>query len=175
MGRWGVFVALLVASCSDRSLEHRQTGHLPGAARAAVARLRGIPILGARLDDARDRHLRGAIEARVPLTARAPLGVAQGAHALEVFAAHAREIGLVILDMGMPVMAGPECFARLRTLSDVPVLIATGYSSDEQAQALTTQGAALIEKPFAARELTATVGRLLWRASTRSPVLPRPS
>ncbi len=96
------------------------------------------------------------------------------ADALEVFTAHAREIGLVILDMGMPVMAGPECFARLRTLSDVPVLLATGYSSDEQAQALTTQGAALIEKPFAARDLTATVGRLRGRPPSM-PVLTRPS
>jgi len=84
-----------------------------------------------------------------------------GEEALSVFRAHASEIGLVILDMGMPVMGGAECFAKLREIADVPVLIATGYADDTDTRALIARGAALIEKPFASSALTRDVARLL--------------
>ena len=84
-----------------------------------------------------------------------------GAIALERFAAHAGDIRLVILDMGMPVMGGAECFRRLREISDVPVLIATGYSDDAEAQSLVRAGAAIVEKPFSSKQLEAEVLRLI--------------
>lgn len=84
-----------------------------------------------------------------------------GEAALAVFREHAASIGLVILDMGMPVMGGAECFAKLRELADVPVLIATGYADDTAAQALIARGAALIEKPYASSALARDVARLL--------------
>jgi two-component system, cell cycle sensor histidine kinase and response regulator CckA len=84
-----------------------------------------------------------------------------GADALSVHAANADAIGLVILDMGMPVMGGAECFKKLRQRSSVPVLIATGYASDDEAQALTAEGAALLEKPFPPSMLVREVARLL--------------
>jgi signal transduction histidine kinase/ActR/RegA family two-component response regulator len=99
------------------------------------------------------------------------LGACNGEEALEVFAKHARSIGLVILDMGMPQMGGPECFAKLRKLSSVPVLIATGYAVDEQAQELVAQGAALIEKPFPSALLVSEVTRLLAPAKPSSAEL----
>ncbi len=89
------------------------------------------------------------------------LEASNGAEALELFARQGAVIGLVILDMGMPVMGGPECFTRLRALSDVPVLVATGYTSDVEAQALIARGATLIEKPYASADLTRNVARLL--------------
>ena len=49
-----------------------------------------------------------------------------GEVAIRVFNAHPEQIRFVVLDMGMPVMGGAECFTRLRTRSDVPVLIADG-------------------------------------------------
>ncbi len=84
-----------------------------------------------------------------------------GADALAVHAAHSDVIGLVILDMGMPVMGGAECFRKLRERSSVPVLIATGYAADDEAQALTADGAALLEKPFPPSMLVKEVARLL--------------
>ncbi|MEO8706818.1 MAG: response regulator, partial [Kofleriaceae bacterium] len=84
-----------------------------------------------------------------------------GAEGLRVFDEHAAAIGLVVLDMGMPVMNGAECFEQLRTRSQVPVLIATGYAIDLEAQSLITRGASLIEKPYASADLTARVARLL--------------
>jgi CheY-like chemotaxis protein len=59
------------------------------------------------------------------------------------------------------VMGGPECFSLLRAISDVPVLVATGYTSDGEAQSLIARGAALIEKPYASADLTRDVARLL--------------
>jgi CheY-like chemotaxis protein len=91
----------------------------------------------------------------------AVLEASNGEEALAVFRAHAASIGLVILDMGMPVMGGAECFAKLREVADVPVLIATGYAEDTAAQALIARGATLIEKPFASAALARDVARLL--------------
>ncbi|CAN5739957.1 hypothetical protein BH11MYX3_BH11MYX3_23690 [soil metagenome] len=89
------------------------------------------------------------------------LEACNGEEALAVYAANAGTIGLVILDMGMPVMGGAECFDRLRQLADIPVLIATGYADDTAAQSLLARGAALIEKPYAAAALAHDVARLL--------------
>jgi two-component system, cell cycle sensor histidine kinase and response regulator CckA len=84
-----------------------------------------------------------------------------GEHALSVFAAHRDAIRLVVLDMGMPVMGGAECFKRLRAQCDVPVVIATGYALDEQVRELVAAGASILEKPFAASELRREATRLL--------------
>ena len=84
-----------------------------------------------------------------------------GAEALDQFSKHAGEIRLVVLDMGMPVMGGAECFRRLRERSNVPVLIATGYSNDEEAQSLVSAGATILEKPFSSAQLKGEVLRLI--------------
>ncbi len=89
------------------------------------------------------------------------LAADNGETGLATFIEHAAEIDLVILDMGMPVMNGTECFAEIRKLRDVPILIATGYAVDADAQALVARGASLIEKPYRSRDLIKEVTRLL--------------
>jgi signal transduction histidine kinase len=84
-----------------------------------------------------------------------------GEAALARFAEHAQQIRLVVLDVGMPVMDGAECFRRLREQSDVPVLIATGYSDEAQAQTLVHAGARILEKPFSSAQLKQEVLRLI--------------
>jgi CheY-like chemotaxis protein len=49
----------------------------------------------------------------------------------------------------------------LRTRSDVPVVIATGYAVEEQVRELVAAGARILEKPFAASELRREATRLL--------------
>ena len=95
-----------------------------------------------------------------------------GAEALRVFADNIDAIGLVVLDMGMPIMGGAECFEKLRELSNVPVLVTTGYADDGEVQSLVARGAGLVEKPFDARTLLAEVSRLVRRASTHDPARP---
>ncbi len=89
------------------------------------------------------------------------LHACNGEEALAQYHDHAAAIDLVILDMGMPVMGGAECFRKLRERSAVPVLVATGYAIDEEAQALVAAGATILEKPFPSSDLRREVARLL--------------
>ena len=68
---------------------------------------------------------------------------------------------LVILDMMMPDMPGDSVFFRLKELrDDVPVLIASGYSSDSRTRTLLESGArGFIQKPFGVEELAWEVKR----------------
>jgi len=89
------------------------------------------------------------------------LRASNGEEALAHYREHAGVIDLVVLDMGMPVMGGAECFHRLRESSQVPVLIATGYAAAAEVQDVVARGAELIEKPFAASDLVTAVARLV--------------
>ena len=95
---------------------------------------------------------------RMGLTA---VQAANGEEALELYRQHGSAIDLVILDMGMPVMGGAECFRRLREATQVPVLIATGYAVDADVQEMVASGAALIEKPFPSSDLVKAVAKML--------------
>jgi DNA-binding response OmpR family regulator len=92
-----------------------------------------------------------------------------GAEALRIFHARDGAFDLVVLDMGMPIMGGRECFAGLREHSRVPILIATGYAVDSDAQALVAAGAEIIEKPFRSEDLTREVTRILQSTASGSP------
>jgi CheY-like chemotaxis protein len=89
------------------------------------------------------------------------LAAADGPQALALYDQHADEIGLVVLDMGMPGMTGSDVFRELRTRSKVSVLIATGYAVEEEVQELVSGGARIIEKPFKLDALTVEVERAL--------------
>jgi signal transduction histidine kinase/ActR/RegA family two-component response regulator len=88
------------------------------------------------------------------------LAAGDGAEAIRVFERSGR-IDLVVLDMGMPVMGGAECFYLLRKQSNVPILIATGYAIDAEAQALVAAGAGFIEKPFVSADFAREVTRMV--------------
>ena len=86
-----------------------------------------------------------------------------GQAGLEVLAEHGDGIDLVILDMAMPVMAGPETFRRARGHRPaLPVLLTSGFTSAEDARALLEEGAlGLIEKPFPPSRLLSAVERAI--------------
>ncbi len=97
------------------------------------------------------------------------LQATNGEDALQQFRENRAAIDLVILDMGMPVMGGAECFRKLRETSQVPVLIATGYAVDSDVQEMISRGASLIEKPYPSAALMREVARVLEAAKpTRS-------
>jgi signal transduction histidine kinase/ActR/RegA family two-component response regulator len=66
-----------------------------------------------------------------------------------------RGFDLVILDMGMPIMGGLECFERLRELdAAVRVVIVSGFADEGDMQRCLEGGAyAFIEKPCSGRQL----------------------
>lgn len=86
-----------------------------------------------------------------------------GREALEIFEVEYRRISLVILDMMMPVMSGEQLFGKLQHIDPkVRVLIASGYSSDESAQAvLGSGGLGFIQKPFSVEDLAQEIRRCM--------------
>jgi len=80
---------------------------------------------------------------------------ADGFEAIEYYGQHWAHIDLVILDMIMPRLDGPETFARLQAINPhVKVLLSSGYSVEGQAdELLTHSSAAFLQKPFRMREL----------------------
>ena len=60
------------------------------------------------------------------------------------------QVDMVLLDMIMPDMPGPECFARLQQLNpDIKVILCTGYDRNHAVQELLDQGVvAFLQKPY---------------------------
>ncbi|MBI5381958.1 MAG: response regulator [Opitutae bacterium] len=78
------------------------------------------------------------------------LCAADGQAAVTLFRQHATEIDLVLLDLSMPKMGGPEAFTELQKIRpEVRVVIASGYDEGETGRRLAGQGAVgIIAKPF---------------------------
>jgi two-component system, cell cycle sensor histidine kinase and response regulator CckA len=86
-----------------------------------------------------------------------------GLAAVRTFAAKRDEISAVMLDLVMPVMDGAETLAKLQEIDPaVPVLLASGYSREEQADELLKRGAhSFIQKPYDLETLRTTMAELL--------------
>ena len=89
-----------------------------------------------------------------------------GEQAVEEFRAHRDEIALVLLDVVLPKLGGPEAYARMCAYrSDVPVLFVTGYSSDaEVLRSVQERKHPLLQKPYGPRELAQKVRETLDRS-----------
>jgi CheY-like chemotaxis protein len=79
-----------------------------------------------------------------------------GGEAVEVFARHAEEIQLVIVDLGMPGMDGSETFRRIKEIRPtVRALLMTGLPHSPEAQeALRAGFVGVIQKPFRLEEMS---------------------
>ena len=82
-----------------------------------------------------------------------------GAQALELAAQNRDMISLVILDMTMPEMSGPETYHALKAMtSSIKVLFSSGHSTEWQAQQVHANGCnGYIQKPFDMTTLAAQV------------------
>lgn len=98
-----------------------------------------------------------------------------GQKAIELYAAEKRRIDLVILDMIMPGMNGREVYRRLRDLSpNVKVLLASGYSLDEQATEIMREGCrGFIQKPFSIQRLSSKIEEIIKNDKPRTACLNR--
>ena len=75
---------------------------------------------------------------------------------------------LVVLDVSMPELDGFETLARLRDLSDVPVLMLTARDAElERVRGLAGGADDYVAKPFGRQELVARVQALLRRSGAR--------
>lgn len=86
---------------------------------------------------------------------------ADGQQALELYRARPADFDLVILDMIMPRMNGPDCFRALKECDpNVRILLCTGYDQDVAVQGLLDQGAlGLIRKPYVLAELAQAIAQ----------------
>ncbi len=80
---------------------------------------------------------------------------------------------LVILDVSMPVLDGWETLARIRDLSEVPVIMLTARGEElQRVRGLAAGADDYITKPFGRQELVARVQALLRRARRGEPDAP---
>jgi PAS domain S-box-containing protein len=86
-----------------------------------------------------------------------------GQEGAEFYRQHHAEIDLVILDMVMPVMNGPDCFRAIRKVNpDARIIISSGYAKDADVDALLKSGAAgFVNKPYSRKELMDVVAKAI--------------
>lgn len=83
--------------------------------------------------------------------------------ALEVAASHPGAIDLLITDVVMPEMSGPELYGRLLMKhADLPVLYISGYKDDVT---LRGDNAVFVPKPFTAEQLLGSIQMILQEGS----------
>jgi signal transduction histidine kinase/CheY-like chemotaxis protein len=106
-----------------------------------------------------------AVEALTGLGYRVMLAT-DGETAVQNFRANRTQIDLVLLDVVLPRLNGPEVYARMRNdRPDLPVIFATGYSPDiallHKAQ---QEGLPVLQKPYSPRDLARKIRETLDRA-----------
>jgi two-component system, response regulator FlrC len=116
-----------------------------------------------------DRHLLEAVCATLELAGISALGAADGGSALELLAA--RDIGLVITDVGMEPMDGFALLVEVRRRRpDLPIALMTAFGVVEQAVEAMRAGAAdYLSKPVEAQALVTLARRLLTAPSAAAP------
>lgn len=88
-----------------------------------------------------------------------------GHEAVRLYRENSERIDLVILDMIMPDMIGRDCFAELKKIrTDVKVLLASGFSREEDLREMKEQGlAGFISKPYQGVELSKKIAEFIHR------------
>jgi two-component system, OmpR family, response regulator RegX3 len=110
-----------------------------------------------------ERKIRDLVRSYLELEGYAVLVADTGERALQ--AASRSEPDLVVLDLGLPDLPGEEVARTLRTGSNVPIIILTAKSSeDDRVSGLRLGADDYLTKPFSPRELVARVDAVLRRA-----------
>ena len=109
-------------------------------------------------EEALRRVCRRALESQGYRVLEAEDGIA----GLAAFEANNGRIALVVLDLTMPGLGGVEVLARIRAKSpDLPVIIASGYSQEDDVSLADDPKLRYLQKPFGIKLLIRQVGELL--------------
>lgn len=89
--------------------------------------------------------------------------VTDGREAVDYYREHGPEVDLVIIDMVMPNLAGPECFKELKALDpSVKAVLSSGYGLDDTARELMNDGLlGVAQKPYQANQLAEVVAAVM--------------
>jgi len=93
------------------------------------------------------------------------LMAANGTDALRVADEYGGPIDLLITDVIMPQMSGPDLARTLRAARDIPVLYMSGYTDDKLRDMSVAEEVALIRKPFYIDDLVHRINEILGRQS----------
>ena len=87
------------------------------------------------------------------------IAAADGSEAVEIFSARKNEISLVLLDLNMPGMNGPETLRGLRNMRpDVPVILTSGYDEAQvMRESSPERPQAFLHKPYSKDDLKAAI------------------
>lgn len=87
------------------------------------------------------------------------LAASDGAKALELFKANSDQIDLIVMDVVMPLMSGPEAYLEMSALRpSVPVLFTTGYTPEAKfLVSMLEKGATILQKPYSLTSLSQMV------------------
>jgi CheY-like chemotaxis protein len=82
-----------------------------------------------------------------------------GREALELFKTNSERIDLIIMDVVMPLLNGPEAFLEMSALRPgIRVIFTTGYTSEAASLiSLVEKGAAILQKPYSLTSLSQMV------------------
>jgi PAS domain S-box-containing protein len=142
-GRGSVFTVLLPVDSSVESVDEVVSSDVP-----EVVELRGEKKTVLVIDD--ELVVREVSKIMLESAGYDVFLAEDGERGVDIFRQEHENIDLVILDMVMPVMDGPETFRRLREISDrPPVLMSSGYSEDDVMSRFRKGGVAgFIHKPY---------------------------
>jgi CheY-like chemotaxis protein/two-component sensor histidine kinase len=138
--------------------EGRLTQSAPADAPVDGWRTTGVALV---IDDDREvRELAEDVLRRIGMTVLTASGGHEG---VKLFAIHADEIRLVLLDRTMPTLSGGDTFAAIRALrADAKIMLFSGYSEQRATADLGRQDlAGFLKKPFLPETLVALVREAL--------------
>jgi two-component system, cell cycle sensor histidine kinase and response regulator CckA len=142
--------------------------HLPASEPIVKPRGKGLVLV---VDD--EPIVRAATARLVESLGLETITAADGDEAIELYKERQSEVVLVVLDMVMPKLPGPECYRALRKLGRTPVLLMSGFATDAATQDLLDTGAdGFLEKPFTREQLATEIDRLLGRAASTPTITP---
>jgi CheY-like chemotaxis protein len=116
--------------------------------------------------------VRTHVTSQLQRSGRSAMTASNGEEALALLEREGRRIGLVLLDLSMPVLDGVETLKRLRrSRPELPVILMSGYDGTETAGRLGALRAdSFLQKPFRFSQLEVELRRLSGPPQgTRSP------
>jgi DNA-binding NtrC family response regulator len=86
-----------------------------------------------------------------------------GTEAVTLFKSNAARIDVVVLDVVMPGMSGPDAYAEMSTVRPgLGVVFATGYTAEAASlTSLVAKGASVLQKPYTATSLSQAIRHVL--------------
>jgi len=95
------------------------------------------------------------------------IAVPSGDSALEYLSDPASEVGILVTDVVMPGIGGPELIRRATELRPgLPAILMSGYTAGALEGRPDSLDAVLLEKPFTAAELEATIAKVVLESAS---------